>query len=134
MSTFTFINFIYLNFSFQIHPAALREVGVAVSIILKRTRKYLDSYFMEQRRLYLRTLGEYNPEGEPMKINRWLSYQSYYGSLFGAVFIILFMPETQNINMYKLDELNLQLNLPFINREDRRADEDLDSEGGGEEI
>lgn len=46
--------------------------------------------------------------------------------------MLLFMPETKNYNMFELDKLDLRVHLPFIHREERPADEDIDTEEGSE--
>lgn len=94
------IHNVFLLFSlFQIYPTALREIGVASTASLCLVSKYLSRVFYEEAQ-----------EGVPRKfVDREWNLFIFFASLIGMPFLLLFMPETKDINMYELNEFKLSL-------------------------
>lgn len=96
----TSIHNVFILFSlFQLYPTALREIGVASTAILFLVSRYLSKIFYERAQ-----------DGIPREfVDREWNFFIFFASLIGMPFLLLFMPETKDINMYELNELKLSL-------------------------
>ncbi|KAK7574374.1 hypothetical protein V9T40_011565 [Parthenolecanium corni] len=103
-----------------IYPTALREVGVIITAVLNRVFNYSFDHFYEPA-------DKHFPRDW---LPRTFTLICFYISLLGILFLLLFMPETMNTNIYELNKLEI-ISLPA---EAQKEDTEVEGESSAEEL
>ncbi|KAK7574368.1 hypothetical protein V9T40_011559 [Parthenolecanium corni] len=79
----------------EMYPTTLREIGLVATSVFRALHLHACNYFSHQPERWF-----------PVQwISRSMNYITLYISLIGIPFLLIFMPETKNTNIYLLDQV-----------------------------